>query len=368
MLELQATDPEIFSLLKAEEQYEAETVRLIPSENYASTAVLEAVGSVFMNKYSEGYPGKRYYEGQQYVDQLEEIAIARAKSLFGVDHANVQPYSGSPANMAVYYALLQPGDTIMGLSLPHGGHLTHGWDVSALLPFLPFRSLRRRPRDPTHRLRRRPRAGEERTAEADHRRRHRLPARVRLPGLRRYRQGGRRLLPRRHRPHRRPHRRRRPPEPRALRRRHHDDDAQDAARAARGDDHVPRRAGAGDRPGGLPRPPGRPSRSHDRRHRRRSQGGGDAGVPRVRAAGRQQRQGAGRRASGARLRPRHGRDGQPPPGRSTSRTRRSSARRRRRRWTGRASSSTTTPSPTTRGSRSAPAGYAWAARRSRRGG
>ena len=139
MLELQATDPEIFSLLKAEEQYEAETVRLIPSENYASTAVLEAVGSVFMNKYSEGYPGKRYYEGQQYVDQVEEIAIARAKSLFGVDHANVQPYSGSPANMAVYYALLQPGDTIMGLSLPHGGHLTHGWDVSASSRF--YRSV-----------------------------------------------------------------------------------------------------------------------------------------------------------------------------------------------------------------------------------
>ena len=139
MLELQATDPEIYSLIKAEEQYEAETVRLIPSENYASTAVLEAVGSVFMNKYSEGYPGKRYYEGQQYVDQLEEIAIARAKSLFGVDHANVQPYSGSPANMAVYYALLQPGDTIMGLSLPHGGHLTHGWDVSASSRF--YRSV-----------------------------------------------------------------------------------------------------------------------------------------------------------------------------------------------------------------------------------
>jgi len=139
LLELQATDPEIFSLLKAEEQYEAETVRLIPSENYASTAVLEAVGSVFMNKYSEGYPGKRYYEGQQYVDQLEEIAIVRAKSLFGVDHANVQPYSGSPANMAAYYALLQPGDTIMGLSLPHGGHLTHGWDVSASSRF--YRSV-----------------------------------------------------------------------------------------------------------------------------------------------------------------------------------------------------------------------------------
>ena len=130
MLDLQATDPEICSLIRAEEQYEFETVRLIPSENYASAAVMEAVGSVLMNKYSEGYAGKRYYEGQRYVDQVEELAIERAKGLFGVEHANVQPYSGSPANMAVYYALLEPGDTIMGLSLPHGGHLSHGWDVS----------------------------------------------------------------------------------------------------------------------------------------------------------------------------------------------------------------------------------------------
>jgi glycine hydroxymethyltransferase len=128
--DLQATDPEMCSLIRAEEQYEFETLRLIPSENYASTAVMEAVGSVLMNKYSEGYPGKRYYEGQRYVDQVEELAIERAKSLFGVEHANVQPHSGSPANMAVYYALLEPGDTIMGLALPHGGHLTHGWEVS----------------------------------------------------------------------------------------------------------------------------------------------------------------------------------------------------------------------------------------------
>jgi glycine hydroxymethyltransferase len=128
--DLQATDPEMCSLIRAEERYEFETLRLIPSENYASTAVMEAVGSVLMNKYSEGYPGKRYYEGQRYVDQVEELAIERAKSLFGVEHANVQPHSGSPANMAVYYALLEPGDTIMGLALPHGGHLTHGWEVS----------------------------------------------------------------------------------------------------------------------------------------------------------------------------------------------------------------------------------------------
>jgi glycine hydroxymethyltransferase len=128
--ELQQTDPEVFALIEAEERYEFETLRLIPSENYASAAVMQALGSVLTNKYSEGYAGKRYYEGQRYVDTLEELAISRAKSLFAVDHANVQPYSGSPANMAAYYALLQPGDTIMGLSLPHGGHLTHGWDVN----------------------------------------------------------------------------------------------------------------------------------------------------------------------------------------------------------------------------------------------
>jgi glycine hydroxymethyltransferase len=91
---------------------------------------MEATGSVLTNKYSEGYPGKRYYEGQEFIDQIEQLAVARAKALFGVDHANVQPYSGSPANQAVYLALLKPGDTVMGLSLPFGGHLTHGWNVN----------------------------------------------------------------------------------------------------------------------------------------------------------------------------------------------------------------------------------------------
>src|SRR5438093_424766 len=108
----------------------AEKIRLIPSENYVSKAVLEATGTVLTNKYSEGYPGRRYYEGQQIIDQVETIAIERAKALFGVEHANVQPYSGSPANLAVYFAFVQPGDTIMGMALPMGGHLTHGWGVS----------------------------------------------------------------------------------------------------------------------------------------------------------------------------------------------------------------------------------------------
>ena len=127
---LATVDPEIHALIRAEEQRQRNEIRLIPSENYASRAVLEATGSVLTNKYSEGYPGKRYYEGQANIDPVEQLAIDRARALFGADHANVQPYSGSPANLAVYAALLQPGDTVMGMSLPHGGHLTHGWKVS----------------------------------------------------------------------------------------------------------------------------------------------------------------------------------------------------------------------------------------------
>lgn len=127
---LRRVDPEVFSLLEQEDQRQRDKIRLIPSENYTSAAVLEALGSALSNKYSEGYPGKRYYEGQQIIDQIEQLCIARAKALFGADHANVQPYSGSPANLAVYLAFCKPGDTIMGLGLPAGGHLTHGWNVS----------------------------------------------------------------------------------------------------------------------------------------------------------------------------------------------------------------------------------------------
>ncbi|HAK95100.1 MAG TPA: serine hydroxymethyltransferase [Planctomycetes bacterium] len=123
-------DPEIADLIAKEERYECDTIRLIPSENYASMAVLAATGSIFANKYSEGYASKRYYEGQIYVDQVEKLAIARACALFGAAHANVQPYSGSPANMAACFAVLKPNDTVMGLALPFGGHLTHGWNVN----------------------------------------------------------------------------------------------------------------------------------------------------------------------------------------------------------------------------------------------
>jgi glycine hydroxymethyltransferase len=127
---LASSDPRVFELIQAEERRQRDKLRLIPSENYVSRAVLEATGSVLTNKYSEGYAGKRYYEGQDYIDPLEELACARVKELFGADHVNVQPYSGSPANLAVYLAFCEAKDPVMGLALPAGGHLTHGWNVS----------------------------------------------------------------------------------------------------------------------------------------------------------------------------------------------------------------------------------------------
>jgi glycine hydroxymethyltransferase len=129
--ELSAADPEIFALIADEDARQRDSLRLIASENYVSKAVLAATGSSLTNKYAEGYPGKRYYEGMDYIDPIESLAVARARALFGADHANVQPYSGSPANLAALLALCKTGDTIMGLSLPAGGHLTHGWKVSA---------------------------------------------------------------------------------------------------------------------------------------------------------------------------------------------------------------------------------------------
>jgi len=147
---LAAVDPEIAELIAAEERRQRDKVRLIASENYVSGAVLAATGSVLTNKYSEGYPGKRYYEGQQYIDRVEQLCIDRAKSLFGADHANVQPYSGSPANLAIYFAFLKPGDTVMGMALPAGGHLTHGWNVSITGGY--FRSVQYGVRKDTHRI------------------------------------------------------------------------------------------------------------------------------------------------------------------------------------------------------------------------
>jgi len=128
--DLEAIDPEIAHLIAAEQIRQRDCIRLIASENYVSSAVLAATGSILTNKYSEGYPTRRYYQGQAQIDKIETLARERAKELFGVDHANVQPYSGSPANLAVYLAFCKPGDTVMGMGLPAGGHLTHGWKVS----------------------------------------------------------------------------------------------------------------------------------------------------------------------------------------------------------------------------------------------
>ena len=135
---IQSQDSSLHRSLTGEEERQKQGLELIPSENYVSRAVLEALGSVFTNKYSEGYPGKRYYGGQQYTDEIELLAIERAKKLFGAKYANVQPLSGAPANLALYFGLLEPGDTILGMDLSHGGHLTHGHPVTAVTKVFRF--------------------------------------------------------------------------------------------------------------------------------------------------------------------------------------------------------------------------------------
>src|SRR5512147_376353 len=129
-LRIAGFDDAVWTAIQGEERRQEEHVELIASENYVSPRVLEAQGSVLTNKYAEGYPGKRYYGGCDYVDEVERLAIDRAKELFGAAYANVQPHSGSQANAAVYMALLEPGDTVLGMSLAHGGHLTHGAKVN----------------------------------------------------------------------------------------------------------------------------------------------------------------------------------------------------------------------------------------------
>ncbi len=143
---IEREDPEVFRTIDGEEKREREGLELIPSENYVSLAVREAMGSVLTNKYSEGYPGKRYYGGQEFTDQAETIAIERAKKLFSAQFANVQPHAGAPANVAMYFALLEPGDTVLGMDLSHGGHLTHGHPVTYLTKIFNF--VRYKMKDP----------------------------------------------------------------------------------------------------------------------------------------------------------------------------------------------------------------------------
>lgn len=138
MIALKKTDPQIYKFLKGEQNRQKNGMELIASENYVSLSVLEALGSVFTNKYSEGFPGRRYYGGQEFTDKIEILAIERAKKLFRSDHANVQPLSGAPANVAVYFAWLEPGDTVLGMDLTHGGHLTHGSPVTYMSKLFKF--------------------------------------------------------------------------------------------------------------------------------------------------------------------------------------------------------------------------------------
>lgn len=135
---IQSQDPAVADALANEQKRQVDGLELIPSENYVSKAVLEALGSEFTNKYSEGYPGKRYYGGQEFTDVVENIAIDRAKELFGAQFANVQPLSGAPANIGMYFALLEPGDTVLGMDLSHGGHLTHGHPVTSITKVFRF--------------------------------------------------------------------------------------------------------------------------------------------------------------------------------------------------------------------------------------
>ena len=135
---LEQQDPPVFDAVMGEMQRQTEGVELIPSENYISAAVMETMASVFNNKYSEGYPGRRYYGGQEYTDRVEALAIERARALFGAGHANVQPHAGAPANIATYFALLEPGDTVLGMDLSHGGHLTHGHPVTYITRIFNF--------------------------------------------------------------------------------------------------------------------------------------------------------------------------------------------------------------------------------------
>ena len=128
--EVRKIDPEIAEAIAKEEKRQSTHIELIASENWVSKAVMEAMGSILTNKYAEGYPGKRYYGGCECVDEVEQLAIDRAKAIFGCDYANVQPHSGAQANMAVFFAMLRPGDTVMGMNLDHGGHLTHGSPVN----------------------------------------------------------------------------------------------------------------------------------------------------------------------------------------------------------------------------------------------
>ena len=260
------TDPdlEVIALIEREVERQTTGIQLIASENFTSPAVMAAVGSVLTNKYAEGYPGKRYYGGNVFVDSIEQLAIDRVKELFGADHANVQPHSGANANMCVYQALLNPGDTVLGLSLDHGGHLTHGSPVNAsglLYNFVSYGTGAEDRIDMDD-----VRDARARTPTEDDRRRHdRLPAPPRPRAVQEDRRRGRCAAAVRHRPPRRSRRGRRPSQPGAVRRRRDVHHPQDPARSSWRLHPLQGGTRQGHRQGGVPRLAGRPAGARHRR-------------------------------------------------------------------------------------------------------
>ena len=186
-------DPEVAEAIGRELERQQRTLEMIASENFVPEAVLECQGSVLTNKYAEGYPGKRYYGGCEHVDVIEQLAIDRAKALFGAEHANVQPHAGAQANASVYHALLQPGDTIMGLALPHGGHLSHGMKINVSGRLYDIAPYEVSPEDLPDRHGRGRADRQGAPAEAAAGRLVGLPARARLRALPRDRRRGRRV-------------------------------------------------------------------------------------------------------------------------------------------------------------------------------
>ena len=290
-------DPELKAALDAEQRRQEDHIELIASENYASPRVLEAQGSVLTNKYAEGYPGKRYYGGCEYVDVAEQLAIDRAKKLFGAAYANVQPHSGSQANAAAYLALINPGDTILGMSLDHGGHLTHGAKVNFSGKLFKAAQYGLDPNTGRDRLRPGGAARAGASPADDHRRLLRVFARRRLGALPRDRRCGRRVLRRRHGARRGAGRRGHLSESRAARRRRHDDHAQDAARSARRPDPRARQRGDSEEAqlAGVPGHAGRAADARDRREGRRAARSVAAGIHGVPEAGAGERARDGRR-------------------------------------------------------------------------
>ena len=355
---------------------ESSTLKMIPSENFAQFAVLEATGSILTNKYCEGYPGARYYEGNEIVDEIEHLAIERAKALFGAEHANVQPYSGSPANQAAYRALADPGCKVMGMPVPAGGHLTHGWGVNfsgsdyVQVPYGPKSETGMLDYDEIRDIARRERPRMIWVGGTSY------PRVFDYDEVRRDRRRGRRLSGGRHRPHQRPDRGRRSSRSGSVLRRRDQHEPQDAPRAAgrlhpledRGPlpAEVPRREqaepGQADRSGRVSRPPGRPAHARDRRHGRHLQGGRHRGVPRVRPAGRAKLPAVGREALGARLPAGQRRHRQSSPGHGLPRRTRTAASRSPRPWPRRGSSAISTWCPAIPASRSSPAACGWARR------